>query len=49
MSKQAFNNPGLRELLAEVHVFSQRVGRDISATRDFPFIGPKDLKSWMKE
>ena len=45
MSKQAFNNSLLRELLDEVHVSGQRVIGAIETIMYTPFIGPKDLKS----
>ena len=48
-SKQSFNNLTLREILTEAHVSVQRVGEAIGETRDAPFVGPKDLKSWARK
>ena len=48
-SKQSFNNLTLREILTEAHVSCQRVGRAFATTRDVPFVGPKDLKSWVRD
>ena len=48
-SKQSFNDLVLRELLTEAHVSSQRVGGVIAMIRDAPFVGPKDLNSWVRE
>ena len=49
MYKQSFNDQSLREFLTKVHAYGQRVGGDNSTKRDAPFVGHKDLKSWIRE
>ena len=47
--KKDFNDPALRELLTEIHVSGQRVGGAMATRRDEDRVGPKDLKSCLRE
>ena len=48
-SKKSFDDLDLIELLIETCVLGQRVDAAIATTRDVPFVGPNDLKPWMRE
>ena len=39
----------LREILTELHVAGQRVDGPTTTKRNVAFVGPKDLKSWIRE